>query len=128
MKTQMTVLALAATTLGALAACNPDTTTSSPAPTATKSLAVGATRPAAPLTLPSIQPTVSHSATAPTKSSPTPSAKKTTSAPPAGARIVSFKLAQKPKCAEGTAVFRAAAVPAIIKWKITGATSAALSK
>jgi hypothetical protein len=43
------------------------------------------------------------------------------------AKIVSFKLVQKPKCAEGTAVFRAPAVPAIIKWKITGATGAALS-
>ena len=122
----MTVLALAATTLGALAGCNPDTSTSSPAPTVTKTLAAGVTRPAAPLTLPSILPTYSHSA--PPKSSPTPSSKKTTtSPPPAGARIVSFKLTQKPKCAEGTAVFRAPAVPAIIKWKITGATGAALS-
>jgi hypothetical protein len=34
---------------------------------------------------------------------------------------------QKPKCEEGTAVFRAKAVPLIIKWKITGADSAALS-
>jgi hypothetical protein len=44
-----------------------------------------------------------------------------------GPRIVSFKVVQKPKCAEGTAVFRAEAVPLIIKWKITGADSAALS-
>jgi len=44
-----------------------------------------------------------------------------------GPRVVSFKVVQKPKCAEGTAVFRAEAVPLIIKWKITGADSAALS-
>jgi hypothetical protein len=44
-----------------------------------------------------------------------------------GPTIVYFEVAQKPKCAEGTAVFRAPAVPLIIKWKITGATSAALS-
>jgi hypothetical protein len=46
---------------------------------------------------------------------------------PHGPRIVSFKVVQKPKCPEGTAVFRAEAVPLIIKWKITGADSAALS-
>jgi len=46
---------------------------------------------------------------------------------PQGPRVVSFKVVQKPKCAEGTAVFRAEAVPLIIKWKITGADSAALS-
>jgi hypothetical protein len=44
-----------------------------------------------------------------------------------GPRIVSFKVVQKPKCAEGTAVFRAAAVPLIIEWTITGATGGALS-
>jgi hypothetical protein len=128
MKTQMTVLALAATTLAALAACNPDTDKSAASPTATKTLAADATRPvqtlAVPRTLPSILPTQTHSI--PTKSSPTPTWSKT-SASPKSATIVSFKLTQKPKCAEGTAVFRAPAVPAIIKWKITGATGAALS-
>ncbi|AGZ45142.1 hypothetical protein [Actinoplanes friuliensis] len=63
---------------------------------------------------------------APTHSSPAPTY--TTHAPkPQGPRVVSFKVVQKPKCAEGTAVFRAEAVPLIIKWKITGADSAALS-
>jgi hypothetical protein len=52
---------------------------------------------------------------------------RTHSSKPHGPRIVSFKVVQKPKCAEGTAVFRAEAVPLIIKWKITGADSAALS-
>jgi hypothetical protein len=130
MKTQMTVLALAATTLGALAACDPDTSTSSASPTATRTLGAEAARPAqtlaVPRTLPSILPTHSHATPAPSKSSPKPSSSTTTSSPKS-ARIVSFTLAQKPKCAEGTAVFRAPAVPAVIKWKITGATSAALS-
>jgi hypothetical protein len=59
-----------------------------------------------------------------------PKTKSTTTSPthaPSGPRIVSFKVVQKPKCAEGTAVFRAPAVPLIIKWKITGAESGALS-
>ncbi|MCO8277920.1 hypothetical protein M1L60_45845 [Actinoplanes sp. TRM 88003] len=43
------------------------------------------------------------------------------------ARIVYLRIAQKPKCAEGTAVFRADPVPLIIEWKITGATGGALS-
>jgi hypothetical protein len=46
---------------------------------------------------------------------------------PSGPRVVSFKLTKKPKCPEGTAVFRSENVPAVITWKITGATSAALS-
>jgi hypothetical protein len=59
-----------------------------------------------------------------------PSSPKHSSKPkpkPHGPRVVSFKVIQKPKCAEGTAVFRAEAVPLVIKWKITGADSAALS-
>lgn len=46
---------------------------------------------------------------------------------PSGPRIVSFKVVRKPKCAEGTAVFRADPVDLIISWKITGADGAALS-
>ena len=42
-------------------------------------------------------------------------------------KIVYFRIKQKPKCPEGTAVFRAPAVPLIIEWKITGAESGALS-
>jgi hypothetical protein len=97
MKTQLTVLALAATTIGALAACSPGAT-SSASPSGPKVLVADASK------------TSSSKAKSSTK-----------------AKIVSFKLVQKPKCAEGTAVFRAAAVPAIIKWKISGATGAALS-
>lgn len=75
----------------------------------------------------------SHSASS---SSSKPSAKKSASAKhttkpssstASGPRIVSFRIAQHPKCAEGTAVFRADPVPLIIEWKISGATGAALS-
>lgn len=62
-----------------------------------------------------------------TPSSPAPTTSHTPKPKPHGPRVVSFKVVQKPKCAEGTAVFRAEAVPLIIKWKITGADSAALS-
>jgi hypothetical protein len=65
-----------------------------------------------------------------TKSSRTKKASttKTTSTPTSsGPRIVSFKVAQQPRCAEGTAVFRAAAVPLIIEWTIAGATGGELS-
>ena len=60
------------------------------------------------------------------------SGKHTTSPSPSkwedsGPRIVFFEIAQKPKCAEGTAVFRAEPVSLIIKWKIKGAESGALS-
>jgi hypothetical protein len=63
---------------------------------------------------------------APSKSSAAsrPEATKTTSHQP---KIVYFRIKQKPKCPEGTAVFRAPAVPLIIEWKITGAESGALS-
>lgn len=45
----------------------------------------------------------------------------------AGPRIVHLRVARQPKCAEGTAVFRADPVPLVIEWKITGATGGALS-
>ncbi|MFY1593580.1 hypothetical protein [Micromonospora sp. WMMD737] len=47
--------------------------------------------------------------------------------PVAGPRIVHLRVARQPKCAEGTAVFRADPVPLVIEWKITGATGGALS-
>jgi hypothetical protein len=62
---------------------------------------------------------------APTKA-PKPDATRTTAAPH-GPKIVYFRVKQKPKCPEGTAVFRAPAVPLIIEWKISGAESGALS-
>ncbi|MFG2045562.1 hypothetical protein [Dactylosporangium sp. NPDC048998] len=42
-------------------------------------------------------------------------------------KIVEFKIVQQPKCPEGTAVYRADAVPVIIKWKVNGATGVGLS-
>jgi hypothetical protein len=132
MKTQLTVLALAATSIGALAACSPGDT-SSASPSGTKVVAADAGRPfvnagiAAKRPYTGVLPVGGSTPTTPTsKPSPSPSTSPSTTAS-GKAKIVSFKLVQKPKCAEGTAVFRAAAVPAIIKWKITGAKSAALS-
>ncbi|BCJ55038.1 hypothetical protein Asp14428_65130 [Actinoplanes sp. NBRC 14428] len=52
---------------------------------------------------------------------------KHTAKPATGPRIVSFKVVQKPRCPEGTDVYRTEGAPLIIKWKITGAHSAALS-
>jgi len=45
----------------------------------------------------------------------------------AGPEIVYFKVAQKPHCAQGTNLYQSPAVPLIIKWKISHATSGALS-
>jgi hypothetical protein len=130
MKKQMMVLALAATTLAVMAGCKPGTTTSSSAssPDGKQVTAAGLNRTFDPSgaagvlgSAPKTTPTASKPATS--KPAPAPS----TSAGTASGPTVTFTLVQKPKCAEGTAVFRAKAVPAIIKWKITGATSAALS-
>jgi hypothetical protein len=78
--------------------------------------------------------TAGPGATAGTHATPkSTKAKSTTKSPPSGTpagsgpRIVSFRVAQKPKCEEGTAVFRAKAVPLVIEWKISGADSGALS-
>ncbi|WP_306207069.1 hypothetical protein [Actinoplanes sp. RD1] len=49
------------------------------------------------------------------------------SSAPDGPRIVSLRIARQPKCAEGTAVFRADPVPLVLEWKITGAAGGALS-
>jgi hypothetical protein len=129
MKKQMMVLGVAAATLAVMAGCKDGTTTSAGTPAGSRTPAADATRtfdPSAPavsvLGTPGPAPTTKPAPPA-TKPKPTPST--TTSS--SGAKIVSFTLVQKPKCAEGTAVFRAANVPAIIKWKITGATGAALS-
>ncbi|MEU4242624.1 hypothetical protein [Actinoplanes sp. NPDC026619] len=130
MKTQLTALTLAAATLGILAGCTPDDTKAGPATvpagaevtatptdsTSADSSSDGATTTATPKS--------SRTTTSPAKSKTTqPAPKKSTASGP----TISFQLVQKPKCPEGTAVFRAPAVPAIIKWKITGADSAALS-
>lgn len=56
-----------------------------------------------------------------------PTTAPTTSAPDGSAVIASFEVTQQPRCAEGTAVVRAPAVPVIISWRVTGATGVALS-
>ncbi len=125
MKKQMMVLALAATTLAVMSGCRPGTTTSSSAqspdgkPVTAAGLHPDVTR--------TVDPAAKALGSAPRTTPPTtkPAPKPATSA--ASGPTVTFTLVQKPKCAEGTAVFRAPAVPAIIKWKITGATGAALS-
>ena len=61
-------------------------------------------------------------ATSSLKPSPTKNTK-----PSGTVKIVEFKIVQQPKCPKGTAVFRAEAVPVIIKWKVTGATGVGLS-
>ncbi|MER7278477.1 hypothetical protein ABT369_28955 [Dactylosporangium sp. NPDC000244] len=61
-------------------------------------------------------------ATSSLKPSPTKQSK-----PKGDTKIVEFKIVQQPKCPEGTAVYRADAVPVIIKWKVTGATGIGLS-
>jgi hypothetical protein len=91
--------------------------------------------------LPGATPSAGSSASADTglgsrqgNSSPKPNPSTSTWASPSssasaqsGPRIVYFKVTQKPKCPEGTAVFRAPAVPVVITWKVTGATGIALS-
>jgi hypothetical protein len=129
MKKQMMVLALAATTLAVMAGCKPGTTTSSaPSPDGKQILNPDVTRTLDPSGAAGVlgsAPTATPATSRPATSKPAPAPSTSTSS--ANGPKVTFTLVQKPKCAEGTAVFRAPAVPAIIKWKITGATSAALS-
>jgi hypothetical protein len=136
MKTQMTVLALAATTLVVLAGCN-----DAASPTATKTVAATTTDQTTPTAtattdeIPLAPATPSRTSSTPKSQQTTKTTKPASTAPKTGSgtkmasgpAIVSFKLVQKPKCAEGTAVFRAKAVPMIIEWKISGATGGALS-
>jgi hypothetical protein len=134
MKTQTTVLALAATTLVILSGCqagsSPSAASTTTAATDSTTAAEAGDNPTPDATATTVTATVTAEpeATNPPKTTKTtrPTATATKSAD-SGPTIVSFKLVQKPKCPEGTAVFRAPAVPAIIKWKITGADSAALS-
>lgn len=121
MKTQMMGLALAATALVALAGCAHGSAQDKAAGAAGVSATPGGfgSQGDAPA---DAEPIVTPKADTPPSK---PSTKTTT--PPSGPQIVYFKVAQKPKCAEGTAVFRAPAVPLIIKWKISRATSGALS-
>ncbi|WP_433721162.1 hypothetical protein ACQP2Y_38135 [Actinoplanes sp. CA-051413] len=119
MKLHPTALVVAATVMAGLTGCGVIDGTA--APTASSIPAgMGSPEEAAPVSS-AKKKTPKYKSSPKHKSTPTHAPK------PHGPRIVSFKVVQKPKCAEGTAVFRAEAVPLIIKWKITGADSAALS-
>jgi hypothetical protein len=111
-----TALLLGAATLSGCAAVEPtasDNVVRSAAVTPSDAVAApDVTVPVSPVPATTVTVTTSPSAKKPTKRGP---------------RIVYLRIAQKPKCAEGTAVFRADPVPLIIEWKITGATGGALS-
>ncbi|GIF26590.1 hypothetical protein BJ973_001034 [Actinoplanes tereljensis] len=137
MKTQTTVLALAATTLVILSGCKATNSPSAASTTVAASVDADSDSASGTGDNPTSEATTGPTETAapePGKTTTSAKVKKTTKPTPtktkttdSGPTIVSFKLVQKPKCPEGTAVFRAPAVPAIIKWTITGADSAALS-
>jgi hypothetical protein len=121
MKLRPTALVVAATVMAGLTGCGAIEGTAAPTassvPAGMGSPEDAGTAPAATKEKPKHRSTPEHDST--------PSHKPKAKAH--GPRVVSFKVVQKPKCEEGTAVFRAKAVPLIIKWKITGADSAALS-
>jgi hypothetical protein len=118
---------------GALTACKVTPTAGPGEPSSSSSSDSGAGAAPSPTPSPTHRKTAPGSSAGTRTASPTHSTTKphrttsTTAPADTGPRIVSFRIAQKPKCAEGTAVFRAEAVPLIIKWKITGATGGALS-
>jgi hypothetical protein len=123
-------LVLAATTMTLLTGCKPGSTDKAAGPNPSASgvpdgVGTVGNRPAGAES--SADPIVNPTATKKSGGSRHTTAPTTTKSAPTGPRIVSFKVAQKPKCPEGTAVLRAEAVPLIIKWKITGAPGASLS-
>ncbi|MEV8506341.1 hypothetical protein AB0368_16110 [Actinoplanes sp. NPDC051475] len=90
--------------------------------------------PSAESASPPPSPSSSSSSSSKTKTAPKKEAK--TKAEPShegttvsrpSPRIVSFTVFQKPGCPSGTDVSHTDAVPLILKWKVTGAHSAALS-
>lgn len=137
MKTQLLGLAVAAGSLITVAGCSSGTTTAGGSPTTSDSPSYSAELGAAASASPSTGGTDagtgsdsgSGSGSGSTAAAPQKTTTRTTATTEAaaGPEIVYFKIAQKPKCAEGTDVYTSPAVPLVIKWKITGATSAALS-
>lgn len=112
------VLLLGATTLSGCAAVPSATPTPVSEPPASKITVPVSKPPASAITVPVSKPPATV-ITVPVSPPATSAAH--------GPRIAYLRIARKPKCAEGTAVFRAEAVPLIIEWKITGATGGALS-
>jgi hypothetical protein len=125
MKLHPTALVVAATVMAGLTGCGAIDGTAAPAASSVPA-GMGSPEKAAPVSS-AKKKTPKHESSPKRKSTPTHESTPTHAPKPHGPRIVSFKVVQKPKCEEGTAVFRAEAVPLIIKWKITGADSAALS-
>ncbi|MEV4636941.1 hypothetical protein AB0J80_06265 [Actinoplanes sp. NPDC049548] len=76
---------------------------------------------------PSAEPSSAPSSAPGSSPASAPALKRVAKSTHASAKIVSFKVVQKPRCPEGTDVYRTEGVPLIIKWKITGARSGALS-
>jgi hypothetical protein len=126
MKLHPTALVVAATVMAGLTGCGVIDGTAAPA-TSSVPAGMGSPEKAADSAPADATPVGSTKKAPKHKSSPKHESTPTHAPQPHGPRIVSFKVVQKPKCEEGTAVFRAEAVPLIIKWKITGADSAALS-
>jgi hypothetical protein len=132
MSKQMMGLALAATALTVLAGCSSTGSTADTTGTAADS-GLGQAPDNAPGEAPSKTPSHAPSKAAGRDSNDTPATPinktkgSTTTAKPAGPEIVYFRIAQQPRCAEGTDVYQNHAVPLIIKWKISHATSGALS-
>ena len=89
-----------------------------PTPSATSSPSPKPTEPAEPPGAAPVTVTVS----------PVPGAVTVTvSEEPDGPRIDYLRIARQPKCAEGTAVFRADPVPLLLEWRISGASGGSLS-
>src|SRR6266540_4184977 len=113
------VIGIGTAALAALVGCQPMQTsgatgsTTTPSPSVSASVGVGTA-------------TGTGGGTGHSSASPKPRTSSSAS-PQTGPRIVYFKVTQQPRCPEGTAVFRAPAVPVIISWKVTGATGVALS-
>jgi hypothetical protein len=57
----------------------------------------------------------------------TPAARPTTTKPASGPKIVHFRIAQQPRCPQGTSEYPVEAVPVILEWKVTGAKEVTLS-
>lgn len=120
---------LGAATLSGCAATGP-LASGDTVPTAAAEPSVAATAPGSAGPAPAVTVTVSAVPTTVvtiTRSAKSPATEKTSKAHTPDGPRVQLRIARAPKCAEGTAVFRAEPVPLVLTWKITGATGGALS-
>ncbi|GLH94847.1 hypothetical protein Pa4123_01190 [Phytohabitans aurantiacus] len=124
-RTALTILAgavVVTSSVGALAGClSPNDEGSAPggtgglgaAPTASAPATPASTSPAPAQTTPAGRPTTTRPATTPPVAT--------------GPKIVYFRIAQKPRCPQGTSEFPVEGVPVILEWKVTGAKQVTLS-